>query len=154
MRNSSTTLAAESLAEVVDQLPQERDRLLGVMDIARAVLQADDVAGLRDVGQQRIVARILPMMRIEAPEGPADLHARPDHRAVHVDRQAGQPEAGQRLGRQLLVESHQRRQRLLRELPEPVRHGPAGRQPSQPAEARDQRIVGYMAQMLQPPSPP
>jgi hypothetical protein len=44
---------AELAAQVVDDLPQERDRLLGVVDIARPVLQPEDVAGLRDVGQER-----------------------------------------------------------------------------------------------------
>jgi hypothetical protein len=36
----------------------------------RAVLQADAVPGLRDVGEQRVVAGILPVMGIEAPERP------------------------------------------------------------------------------------
>ena len=49
--------SAELATEVVDDLPQERDRLLGVVDIARAVLQPEDVAGLRDVGQERVVAQ-------------------------------------------------------------------------------------------------
>src|SRR5216117_2852291 len=48
-----------------DQLPQERGRLLGVVHVARAVLESQDVAGLRDVGHQGVVAEILPMVRIE-----------------------------------------------------------------------------------------
>src|SRR4029453_13030073 len=40
---------AELTAEIVDHLPQERDGLLGIVDVARAVLEAEDVAGLGDV---------------------------------------------------------------------------------------------------------
>jgi hypothetical protein len=49
-----------------------------------------------------------------------------------------------------VVELHQRTQRGLRELPEPVRHGASSRDPGQPTEARDQRITREIAEMLQP----
>jgi hypothetical protein len=52
------------------------------MDVARTVLPAEDVSGLGDVGQQRVVARVLPMMGIVAPEGPA-----------HPERQRAHPAA-------------------------------------------------------------
>jgi hypothetical protein len=81
--------------------------LLGIVDIARAVLQPEDVAGLRDVGQERVVAGIFPMMRVEAAEGPVDGGPGPDHRAVHVDRDPGQVQAGEGLGHEITVERHE-----------------------------------------------
>ena len=144
---------AELAAQVVDHFPQERDGLLGIVDIARPVFQPEDVAGLRDVGQQRIVARVLPMVRVEPPEGPADGGPSPDHGAVHVDGDPGQVQAGQGLGHEITVERHEGRQGLLRELPEPVRHGAAGWQPGQAAEARDQRVAAQEAEMFQPAGP-
>jgi hypothetical protein len=59
---------------------------------------------------QRVVARVLPMMRVEAAEGPADGGPRPDNRAIHVDRQAGRLESGQRLGHEIPIQGDQRRQ--------------------------------------------
>ncbi|HSD32308.1 MAG TPA: hypothetical protein VLB49_10390 [Gemmatimonadales bacterium] len=126
---------AELAAEIVDHLPQEGEGLPGIVDIAGAVLQAQDVAGLGDVGQERIVARVLPLMRVEASEGPADGGAGADHRAIDGDRDPGQGQARQRLGHDVAVERDQGPQRLLRKLAEPVRHGAPGRQPGQAAEA-------------------
>jgi hypothetical protein len=62
---------AEPAAQVVDHLAQERDGLFGVVHVAGAVLQPEDVAGLGHVGNQGIVARVLPVMRGEAAEGPS-----------------------------------------------------------------------------------
>ena len=119
--------------------------LLGVVDVARAVLQPEDVAGLGHVGDQRVVARVFPMMGVEAAEGPADGGPGPDDRAIDVDRQARQVQAGERLGHEVAVEGDERGERLLRELAQPVRHGAAGGQPGQAAEARDQRIAAEVA---------
>jgi hypothetical protein len=49
-----------------------------------------------------------------------------------------------------VVELDQRGQGGLGELPEPVAHRAGRRDPGQPTEARDQRIPGEIAQMLQP----
>ena len=120
------------------------------MDVAGPVLQPQDVAGLGDVGEQRIVAGVLPMMGIEAAEGPADGGAGADHGAIDVDRQPRQRQARDGVDHEVVVELDQRRQRLLRELPEPVAHGARRRHARQPAEARDQRIAGEVPQVLQP----
>lgn len=55
---------------------------------SRAILQPQDVGGLRQMGQQRIVAEMFPMMRIEAAKRPRHGGAGTHHRAVDVDRQA------------------------------------------------------------------
>jgi hypothetical protein len=123
------------------------------MHVAGTVLEPEDVAGLRDVGQQRIVARVLPMVRVEPTEGPADGGPSPDHGAANVDGDPGQVQAGKGLGHEITVERHKGRQGLLRELPEPVRHGAVGWQPGQAAEARDQRVASQEAEVLQPAGP-
>jgi hypothetical protein len=93
------------------------------------------------------------MMRVEPAEGPADGGPGADHRAVHVDRDPGQVQAGEGLSHEITVERHEGGQGLLRELPEPVRHGAAGRQPGQAAEAHDQGVAAQEAEMLQPAGP-
>jgi hypothetical protein len=49
---------ASSTPTCVDDLAPERDGLLGVMQVARAILEAEDVAGLGDMGEQGVVVRI------------------------------------------------------------------------------------------------
>ena len=120
------------------------------MDIAGAILEPEDVPGLGHVGDQRGVARILPMMGVEAAERPPHGRPRADDRAIHVNRQAWELESGQRLRHEVPVERDERGQRLLRELPHPVGHGATRGQPRQAAEARDQRIATEIAPVLQP----
>ena len=69
LRNSRNHAPAELAAEVVDLLAQERDGLLGVVDNSRALIQAQDEAGLGGGGQERIVNRVFQMMPVETPEG-------------------------------------------------------------------------------------
>ena len=127
--------------------------LLGVMHVAGAVLQAEDVPGLGHVGEQRVVARVLPMMGVEAAEGPAHRGPGPDDRPIDVDRQTRQIQAGQRLGHEVAVEGDERGEGLLSELAQPIGHGAAGGQPGQAAEARHEGIAAEIAQVLQAPGP-
>src|SRR4030095_14466714 len=78
MRNSRGRRPAKAPRTPVDQLTEKRGRLLGVVHVARAVLDAQDVAGLRDVGEQRIVTAVLPMVGIEGAKRPGDGNARAD----------------------------------------------------------------------------
>ena len=76
---------------LIDELAHEGDGLLRIVDVARPVLDAQDVASLGDVGEQRVVAEVFPMMGIEAPEDPADLRPGAHDGAVDVYRQPGKP---------------------------------------------------------------
>jgi hypothetical protein len=145
-------VAAEAAAQVVDDLAQERHRLLGIMHVARAVLPLQDVAGLRHVSEQRVVARVLAVMGVEAPERPADRAPRADDRAIHVDRETRELQAGEVLAYEVAIERDEGREGLLRELAKPVAHCAARGQAGQAAEARDERIAGEITQMLQAPS--
>ena len=85
-------------------------------------------------------------MGVEAAEGPADFGAGADHGAVDVDRQSPQPELLDLLIEQFVVKPHQRAQRALGKLLEPVDHRAVAGNAGQSAEPREQRIVGEIAQ--------
>ena len=56
----------EARAQFGDQLAHKSLRTLGVVDIAGTVLQPQDLPGLRQVGEQRIVTGDLAVMGVEA----------------------------------------------------------------------------------------
>ncbi len=123
------------------------------MDVAGAVLEPQDVARLGQMGEQRVVAGVLAMMRVEAPKRPGDARSGADHRAIDINGQPRELQPGDRLGDQVGVELDQRGERGGRELPEPVGDGARRRNARQPAEARDQWIAGEIAEVLQPAGP-
>src|SRR6059036_244056 len=105
----------QAAADRVDELAEERGGLLGVVHVAGAILDPQDVAGLLDVGEQRVVAAVLPMVRIEAAKGPGDGGAGAHDGAIDIERDPKNVEARQRVEHELLIEPDQRPQRLLRE---------------------------------------
>jgi hypothetical protein len=137
--------------DAVDQLAHEGDGLLRVVHIAGPVLDPQDVTSLRDVGEQRVVAQVFPVMGIEAAEGPLHLRPGADHGAVDVDRQPRQAARGERFDDDIVIQCHERRERALRELLQPVAHRPRGRDARQAAKARDQRIARKITEVLQAP---
>jgi hypothetical protein len=56
------------------------------MDVARPILDAQDMRRFRQVRHNRVVARHLPVMRIGPPARPLDLQAGRDDRAIDIDR--------------------------------------------------------------------
>src|SRR5438132_882644 len=128
-------------------------RLLGIMHVARAVLEPQDVARLRDVGHERVVAEILTVMGIEASEGPGHGGAGADDRPVDIEGQAGHGEARQSLEHELLVELDQRPERCVREPAQPIGNRARRRHPRQPAEPADERVADEILQVLYPPRP-
>jgi hypothetical protein len=108
------------------------------------------MTSLGEMGQERVVAWVLPMMGIEASEGPADRRAGTNDRAIDVDGQARQPELRDRVGHQLVVQPAQRGQRRPGERPEPVADGARRRDARQTAEAMHQWIPGQVLQVLGP----
>src|SRR5437870_2465683 len=60
-----------------------------------------------DVGEQRVVAAVLPMVRIEAAKGPGDGGAGAHDGAIDIERDPGDVEARQRVEHELLVEPDQ-----------------------------------------------
>ena len=90
-----TRAAPEGHHDLVPHLPQKRQARLSVMHVPRPVLHAQDVRGLGDMRQDRVVARHLAVMRIEAAKRALHLQPCRDHHAIHVDGDRPQPERGQ-----------------------------------------------------------
>ena len=84
-------------------------------------------------------------MGIKAACGPGHFSAGADHGAVKVDRQSGKLQLLDLLIEQFAVEPHQRPQRSLGKLLEPVDHRAVAGQARQSAQPREQRIVGHIA---------
>src|SRR2546426_2169826 len=128
-------------------------RLLGVVDVARPVLEPQDVPGLRHVGQERVVTGILAVVGIEAAEGPADRGPGADDGAIDVEREARQLQTRQGIEHDLLVESKERPERVVTEPAQPIGDGARRRQPGEPTEAADERVADEILQMLDAPGP-
>src|SRR6266478_3546713 len=76
----------------------------------RAVLEPKNLTGLREVSEQRVIARVLGVMGVEAAQSPRDLAAGADHGAVDVNRQSAQIELLNLLIEQFTVDPRQRTQ--------------------------------------------
>lgn len=88
-------------------------------------------------------------MRVEATERPLDLGAGRHDGPVDIDRQPRQTPGAQRFDNEIVIELHERRERGLSELLEPIAHRPAARETRQATEPADQRIADEILQMLQ-----
>ena len=142
---------AQAGANLADQFAHEALRALGVVDVARTVLESEDLPGLRQVGEQRVVTGVLGMMGVKAAHRPGDFVTGADYGAVEVDRQSPEPQLLDLFIEQLAVDPHQRRQRALSKLLEPVDYRTVAGNAGQTAEAREQGIIGKVAQVLKPP---
>ena len=111
------------------------------MDIPGAILHAEDVAGLGEMGRDQKVTRDLAMMGVITPECP--LHRQPggDDRAVDIDREPGQVQGPQGLTEELGLEVPQRILHGNGALAKPARERAIGGQYREAAEARDEWIA-------------
>jgi hypothetical protein len=91
------------------------------------------------------------IVRHPGAKGPRHRGAGAHDGAVDIEREPRDVEARQRLKHELLVESDQRPQRLLREAPQPVAHGARRRHARQAREAAHEGITPQVLQVLQPP---
>ncbi len=127
-----------------DLVDHERQRLqcaVRVVDVAFAVDHGQQLAGLRQVGGQRVVGLVLRMVGVEAALGAFGEQPCPQHGAIEIDRDAR--ESGRASG----VEGHVAKQtaepvahvrgRLLQR----VRHGAVAGKTMEACEAQKQRIV-------------
>ena len=102
--------ATPAPADLFDQFAHEGFGALAVVDVAGAVLEPKNLTGLREMSEQRVIARVLGVMGVEAAHGPPDLAAGADHRAVDVNRQSAQSELLNLLIEQFTVDPRQRTQ--------------------------------------------
>ncbi len=122
------------------------------MDVARAILHAEYVGRLGQVRHDRVVARHLPVMRIEAAEGALDLQARRDHDPVHVDRPRPHAERGEHPGDHRRVDLLQAADRRHRKALQPPAHGARRRHDLHRAEALEQWVILQIREVAQPPA--
>lgn len=83
------------------------------------------------MGGDRVIARHLASVRVEAPAGTLNLQPRRDHRPVHIQGQPPQCVAGYHLAHQLLVHPEQCRHAARIEAPQPATHRMGRRHPAQ-----------------------
>jgi hypothetical protein len=130
--------APQARANLADQFAYEALRTLAVVDVAGAVLEPEDLAGLRQVGEQRVVTGVLGVMRVKAACSPSHFTTGTDDGAVEVDSQTPKTEFCDLLIEQFAVEAHQRAQRSLGKLLEPVDHRAVAGNTRQTAEPSEQ----------------
>ena len=80
--------AAQALAHVGEQRDETLGRADRVVHVARPIPHPEELAGLREMRRQRVVRRVLRMVRAEATLGAIDALAAAQHRAVELDRGA------------------------------------------------------------------
>src|ERR1700676_4279048 len=131
-------VGATPAGEQLEEILLEKGRALGVVDVAGAVLEPEDLAGLRQVGEQRVVTGVLGVMRVKAACGPGHFTTGTDDGAVKVDSQTPKTELCDLLIEQFAVEAHQRAQRSLSKLLEPVDYRAVAGNTRQTAEPREQ----------------
>ena len=144
---------AQPAADGVDELTQERGGLLVVVDVAGSILETQDVAGLRDVREQRVVAAIFRWCGLKPRKAQATVA--PVRTTVpstsSVSPRDVQP--GHGVEHNVLVQPDQRTQRLLSKAPQPVAHGERRRHAGQAGRAPHERIADEVLQMLQSSRP-
>jgi hypothetical protein len=81
-------IGAEGGSDLREQRTQESERCLPIVHVPWAVLNSQYLSALSLVGGDRVVARHLASVRVEAPLSPLDPKPGRHDRAIHVD---GQP---------------------------------------------------------------
>src|SRR5215469_2551644 len=127
----------EMNAQFGNQLAHKGLCPLGVVNVAGPVLELENLSGLRQMGEQRIVTEVVAMMRIITASSPRDFGARADDGAVQVDGQSGKLQLFDLLIEQFAVESRQRTQRDLSKLFQPVDDGAVAGEPGQTTRSEE-----------------
>src|SRR5437899_2288672 len=144
--------ASERRAELREEVAEEAPRALAVVDVARPILDPQDLAALRLVRRDRVVARHLAPVRIEATLRPRDLQPRRDDRAIDVDREPPLPGVPDGAGGDARVHPLQRWQMAHAKCAEPAADRAGRRELAQSAEAPHDRIAVEVAQVADPAS--
>ncbi len=92
------------------------------------------------------------MVRIVAAPRPGDLESGAQDRTIEIDGGPAKTERSDLVDDEIAVEADERGDGLPREALEPVHHGSSRRNARQATEAPEERIVGDVLQMLQPPA--
>ena len=80
----------QRLADLPHTVGNERRRTVGVMHVAAAVMQVEELAGLGDGAKQRVVAALSFLFFVESDGGPLGVASGAEHAAIEVERDARQ----------------------------------------------------------------
>ena len=144
--------AAHGLLDLGKEIVQEGDGRLAVVDVTRAILHPQDLAGLGEIGRDGVVTGDLTMVGIEAAEGPLDPKAGRDDRAVDIDGERAKRLAVDETGDEKGVEGLEPLNGLKREVLESPTDRSLARQTPQRAEALEQSIAAKELDVTQPPA--
>src|SRR3989344_162367 len=109
--------AGEQPPNLLDTIAHHNQCALGVVDIAWPVAHLKKVTSLRDMAKERIVTFGESLVRVVATKCPRNFIAARKHRAIEVERDAGQVELFEFFLHDLGVESYQCLQTIVGELP-------------------------------------
>ena len=131
---------------------QKRQPRLPIVDVARPVLDPQDVRGLGQVRHDRVVAGDLALVRVVATSRPLHLQPRRHHHAVDIDRPGAQPQARQQGAHHGRVERLQPSDGPHREVPQPPTQRARGGDDAHAAEPLEDRVVRDVGHMAQAPA--
>ena len=149
MRNSNGRDSSQSHSHIVNQIAHKAHRPFGVMDIARPILHPQDVSGLSQMSQDRIIGGIFTMMRIKSPKSPRNPGPRSNHAAVNIQGQSPELLLLNGLTYHLTVEFHQSLKRLVPKPLQPTGHATLPGQTQQTTKPLHQRIFTKIVQMIE-----
>src|SRR5258708_22428562 len=138
----------ETATDLSHQLTHHFLGTAAVMDVAGSILYAQDLSRLRQVSEQRVVARVLRMMRVEATHRPAHLRPRTEPCAIEINRQTAQPQPFDLVEHQFSHHGAEGAHPGHREALEPVHHRAFCRQAPQPAASCEQRVAREIAKVF------
>jgi hypothetical protein len=124
---------------------------VAIVDVPGAVLHAQNLSRLREMSDQRIVARILRVMGIVSALCPGDLQPRAKHRAIKIDGRTAQTESRDLIEDEIEVDRSECGHRASCEALHPVDDSSWRGDPRQTAEAAEHWITRHILQVLEPP---
>lgn len=133
-----------------EKVSQERDRCLPIVDVSRAVVHSQDMAGLGEVRSDGIIAGDLPVVRVEPSEGTFHLKSGRDHRSVDVDGESAKRKRANYPSNDLRIDRTERFERARREVLQPSAERSGAGQPVQTAKSMEQNIASEKVDVLQP----
>jgi len=139
----------KSRIQISDQISHELSGPGRVMNVAGSIFNSQNMPGLCQMSDDRIVGMMLSLMRIESPKTPGNRGAGCQNGTVDVDRESAKFFSFNRLRNNLAVDLDERLYRLHGESFEPARKASLIGQMYQAAETLHEWISAQMGDMIQ-----
>ena len=135
---------------MLDAIPDDRERTLGVVNISGPVSDLKKVSRLRDVAHERVIALGESLVRIVAAKRPLDFVSTGENRAIKVERDSRQVQFLDLLLDDLGVQAHQGLQAVVRELTQPAAETSVTGDALEPAEPLHERVIAEKGHVPEP----